>query len=62
MILARLPKNTLSKSLRPDGIFNRSGLRSSSVLLLGRSWSSLRTLTGSVARYSGCLYIVVTVY
>jgi hypothetical protein len=24
---------------------------------LGRFWSSLRTLTGSVIYYSGCLYI-----
>jgi len=61
MILARLPKNTLSKSLRPNGIFNRLGSRSSSILLLGRSRSSLGTLMGSVARYSGCLYMVATI-
>jgi len=61
MILARLPKNTLSKSLRPDGIFDRLGSRLSFALSSGRSQSSLRTLTGSVARCGGCLYMVVTV-
>jgi len=61
MILAYLLKNTLSKSLRPNGIFDRLGSRSSSILLLGRSWSSLRTLMGSIARCSGCLYMVATI-